>query len=85
LLEFIQAGYPVPCEFASKAYYYIKAFNHNFGTYHELVVIYDDLYLSTVKESELESDNDYLTSSGTGSIQWNLLIWNRKSSLIKFE
>jgi len=58
LLEFLQANYPVPDEFSSKAYYYIKAFNHDFGTYHEVVVIFDDLYLSTLEESELESDNE---------------------------
>lgn len=58
LLEFLQTNYPVPDEFAPKAYYHIKAFNHDFGTYHELVVIYDDDYLSTLEESDLESDND---------------------------
>ena len=58
VLEFLQANYPVPDEFASRSYYYIKAFNHDFGTYHELVVIFDDNYLATLEESELESDND---------------------------
>ena len=58
LLEFLQANYPVPDEFASKTYFSIKAFNHDFGTYYELVVIYDDDYLSTLEESDLESDND---------------------------
>ena len=58
LLEFLQSNYPVPEEFASKAYYYIKAFNHDFGTYHEVVVIFDDLYLSTLKDLELESENE---------------------------
>jgi len=57
LHEFLQANYPIPDEFASKAYYYIKAFNHDFGTYHEVVVIFDDHYLSTLEDSELESDN----------------------------
>jgi len=58
LLEYFQANYPVPDEFAPKAYYHIKAFNHDFGTYHEIAVIFDDQYLSTLKDSELESDND---------------------------
>ncbi len=58
LLEFLQANYPVPDEFAPKAYYHIKAFNHDLGTYHEIAVIFDDLYLSTLEESELESDNE---------------------------
>ena len=58
LLEFLQANYPVPDEFAPKAYFQIKAFNHDFGTYHEIVVIFDDQYLSTLKESELVSDNE---------------------------
>jgi hypothetical protein len=56
LLEFFQANYPVPDEFASKAYYCIKAFNHDFGTYHEVVVIFDDQYLSTLEDSGLESE-----------------------------
>ncbi|MDD2307193.1 MAG: hypothetical protein PHP53_20990 [Prolixibacteraceae bacterium] len=58
LLELLQANYQVPDEFASKASYYIKAFNHDFGTYHEVVAIFDNLYLSTLEESELESDNE---------------------------
>jgi hypothetical protein len=58
LYEFLQANYPIPDEFASKAYYYIKAFNHDFGTYHEVVVIFDDHYLSTLEDSELESGNE---------------------------
>jgi len=58
LLEFLQVNYPIPDEFASKAYYTTKAFNHDFGTYHEVVVIFDDHYLSTLEESELESDNE---------------------------
>ena len=58
LLDFLQTNYPVPDEFASKAYYYIKAFNHDFGTYYEVVVIFDDQYLSTLEDSELEPDTD---------------------------
>lgn len=58
LLEFLQTNYPVPEEFASKAYYYIKAFNHDFGTYNEVVVIFDDHYLSTLENFESESGNE---------------------------
>ena len=56
LLKFLQTNYPVPEEFASKTYCCIKAFNHDFGTYHEVVVIFDDQYLSTLEDSELEPD-----------------------------
>jgi len=56
LLEFLQTNYPVPEEFASKANYSIKSFNHDFGTYHEVVVIFDDQYLSALEDSELEPD-----------------------------
>jgi len=56
LHEFLQTNYPIPDEFASKGYYYIQAFNHDFGTYHEVVVIFDDQYLSTLEDSELEPD-----------------------------
>ena len=58
LLEFLQANYPIPDEFASKAYYYIKAFNHDFGTYHEVVVIFDDQYFSALEDSRLEPDTE---------------------------
>ncbi|BBE20053.1 hypothetical protein AQPE_4244 [Aquipluma nitroreducens] len=58
LLDFLQRNYPVPDEFASKAYYYIKAFNHDFGTYHEVVVIFDDQYLSALEDSGLEPDTE---------------------------
>jgi len=58
LLEFLQANYPIPHEFTSNTYYYIKAFNHDFGTYHEVVVIFDDQYLSALEVSELEPDNE---------------------------
>ena len=56
LLEFLQVNYPIPDEFASKTYYCIKAFNHDFGTYHEVVVIFDDQYLSALEDSGLEPD-----------------------------
>ncbi len=58
LLEYFQANYPVPDEFASKAYYSTKAFSHDFGTYHELVVIFDDQYLSALEESKIELENE---------------------------
>ena len=55
LFEFLQVNYPVPDEFASNAYYYIKAFNHDFDAYHEVVVIFDDQYLSTLADSEISN------------------------------
>ena len=58
LLDFLQTNYSVPEEFASNTYYYIKAFNHDFGTYHEVVVFFDDQYLSALEESELEPKNE---------------------------
>ncbi len=51
LLEYFQANYPVPAEFTTRVYYSIKAFNHDFGTYHEIVVIFDDQCLSNLKDS----------------------------------
>lgn len=58
LLEFLHANYPVPNEFASKACFSIKVFNHDFGTYHEVVALFDDQYLTTLEESEHESNNE---------------------------
>jgi len=56
ILDFLKENYPIPELFISLAYYSIKAFPHDFGTYYEIVLIYDDCKLSGWESSELESE-----------------------------
>ena len=58
LLDFFKENYPIPEPFISMAYYSIKAFPHDFGTYHEIVLIYDDCRLSGWESSELDVENE---------------------------
>ena len=58
LLDFFKENYPIPEPFINMAYFLQKAFPHDFGTYHEIVLIYDDRKLSGWESSELESEND---------------------------
>jgi hypothetical protein len=58
LLDFFKENYPIPEPFINMAYFSQKAFPHDFGTYHEIVLIYDDCKLSGWESSELESEND---------------------------
>lgn len=59
LIDFFQENYPIPEPFVSMAYYSIKAFPHDFGTYHEIVLIYDDGKLSGWESSVLESESNW--------------------------
>ena len=58
LLDFFKENCPIPEPFTSMAYYSIKAFPHDFGTYHEIVLIYDDCKLSGWESSELDLENE---------------------------
>jgi len=58
LLNFFKQNYPIPEPFINMAYYSIKAFPHDFGTYHEIVLIYDDCLLSGWEASELELESE---------------------------
>ena len=58
LLDFFRENYLVPEPFVSMAYYSTKSFPHDFGTYHEIVLIYNDCILSAYESSELEWENE---------------------------
>lgn len=58
LLDSFKENYPIPEPFISMAYYSIKAFHHDFGTYHEIVLIYDDCQLSGWESSDLDLENE---------------------------
>ena len=59
LLDFFKEKFPIPEPFINMAYYSIKAFPHDFGTYHEIVLIYDDDKLSEWESSEQESESEW--------------------------
>ena len=58
LVDFFKENYPIPKPFVSMAYYSRKSFSHDFGTYHEIVLIYDDCKLSEYESSELDLENE---------------------------
>jgi len=58
LLDFFKENYPIPEPFINMSYYSVKAFPHDFGTYHEIVLIYDDGKLSGWESSELELESE---------------------------
>lgn len=59
LLDFFKENHPIPEPFINMAYYSIKAFPHDFGTYHEIVLIYNDCLLSGWEASEVELENEW--------------------------
>jgi len=47
---------PVPEEFSSVCRYRVKGFEHDFGRYHEVCLIYDYRYISRLEMSEKDED-----------------------------
>lgn len=58
LLDFLKENFPIPEPILNMAFYSIKAFPHDFGTYHEIILIYDDCKLSGWESSELDLENE---------------------------
>jgi hypothetical protein len=56
LLDFFKENYPIPEPFVNMAYYSQKSFPHDFGTYHEIVLIYDDCKLSEYESLDMENE-----------------------------
>jgi hypothetical protein len=54
LLQYLKDNYPIPDEFSFMCYYKVKWFNHDFGMYSEIVLIYDDNILYQWEESDPE-------------------------------
>jgi hypothetical protein len=54
LLQYLKDNYPIPEEFSFMCYYKVKWFNHDFGMYSEIVLIYDDYILNQWDEDDPE-------------------------------
>ncbi len=50
LLEYLQNNYPIPEEFWHMCEYRVKWFDHDFGRYSEVVLVYDDYILNQLDE-----------------------------------
>jgi hypothetical protein len=61
LLELVKSKFPVPEELSSlECYFSVKSFPHDFGTYHEIVLYYDDTVIDEWEYSEDEALTDLL-------------------------
>lgn len=59
LLELVKSKFPVPEELKRlDCYFTVKSFPHDFGTYHEIVLFYDDTLIDEWEYSEDESLSD---------------------------
>jgi hypothetical protein len=59
LLELVKSKFPVPEELSSlECYFSVKSFPHDFGTYHEIVLYYDDTVIDGWEYSEDEALTD---------------------------
>jgi hypothetical protein len=61
LLDYFKKKHPVPDEFSSLCVYFWKSFPHDFGTYHELVILYDRFEIDYLEDGEenLERHNRF--------------------------
>jgi hypothetical protein len=56
LLNYFHSSFPIPQKFKTLAYYSVKTFSHDFRNYQEIVLWYDQEYLDSLEESEIESE-----------------------------
>lgn len=47
LVEYLEAHYSIPDEFSGMCFYRVKWFNHDFGMYSEVVLLYNDRILES--------------------------------------
>jgi hypothetical protein len=59
LLSFFREKYPIPRMFRRVAYYTVKSFDHDFGSYQEIVLWYDRDHIDSLEESENPPDSDF--------------------------
>lgn len=59
LMESIRRDLPIPEKFATIIQFRVKSFPHDFGTYHEIVIIYNDEIIDKKEKSEYESDQEF--------------------------
>jgi hypothetical protein len=58
LMDFIKREHPIPEKFAPIMRYKVMAFPHDFVTYHEIVISYDDSQIYNWEDSENEEDQE---------------------------
>ena len=54
LLEYLKSNFPIPNDFSNICYYKIKWFQHDFGSYSEIVLIYNNSILGDWEDEEPE-------------------------------
>jgi hypothetical protein len=63
LLTHFKTNYPVPDEFLLYASYRWKGFQHDFGTYYELVIAYDDTNINEEEPERLKRFWDWVNKA----------------------
>lgn len=59
LLEFLRNNYPIPEEFWYMCEYRVKWFMHDFGSYSEIVLMYDDYIINQWDENTPDKFNRF--------------------------
>ena len=59
LLELIVNKFPIPEELKTLCRFAVKAFPHDFGTYHEIVLHYDDYAIGDGYDDEDDENDDH--------------------------
>ena len=59
LLEFLRNNYPIPEEFWYMCEYRVKWFTHDFGSYSEVVLMYDDYIINQWDENTPDKFNRF--------------------------
>lgn len=54
LLNFLETNFPIPEEFSGMCCYRVKWFNHDFGSYSEIVLMYNDQLLDKWENTDAE-------------------------------
>ena len=52
LMEYLKSNYPIPEEFWHMCEYRVKWFTHDFGSYSEIVLVYNDYILNQWDEND---------------------------------
>lgn len=62
LLNLIREKFPIPDQLKGLCYFKVKAFEHEFGTYHEIVLMYDYMVIDRDESEEEEDRNTFFWS-----------------------
>jgi hypothetical protein len=99
LINYMYTVHPVPEGFRSIAIYKIKRFPHDFGSYMELVIVYDDEVLESIRWKDLKEfqrfwawaseaedwDLESLEAHAVVSEAWYLHNWNKQMRTAKIK